>query len=182
MQDYIKIPVRYFKEKNYLNSCMYRNSMNQNINIRTASSHDFERIVELEKLCFPKELAYTRRQLYYLLMKANSSILVETTESLIRGFIIILYRRGTTVAGIETINVDPIYRKKGIGRRLLSATEKLLRKKGIQKIRLEVSTTNHSAIKLYENAGFKKIALLKKYYYYEHKGSRDAIRMVKELL
>ena len=155
--------------------------MHQNINIRIASPDDFERIVALENLCFPKELAYTRRQLCYLLMKANSTILVETTETLIRGFIIILYRRGTTVAGIETLNVDPIYRKKGIGLRLLSATEKLLRKKGMYKIRLEVSTTNHAAIKLYENAGFKKIALLKKYYYYEHEGSRDAIRMVKEL-
>jgi len=155
--------------------------MHQNINIRIASPDDFERIVALENLCFPKELAYTRRQLRYLLMKANSTILVETTEALVRGFIIILYRRGITVAGIETINVDPIYRKKGIGLRLLSATEKLLRKKGMHKIRLEVSTTNHTAIKLYENAGFKKIALLKKYYYYEHEGSRDAIRMVKEL-
>lgn len=85
------------------------------------------------------------------------------------------------MAGIETINVDPIYRKKGIGLRLLSATEKLLRKKGIHKIRLEVSTTNHTAIKLYENAGFKKIALLKKYYYYDHESSCDAIRMVKKL-
>jgi ribosomal protein S18 acetylase RimI-like enzyme len=155
--------------------------MHQNTNIRIASADDFERIVALENLCFPKEFAYTRRQLRYLLMKANSTVLVETTETLIRGFIIILYRRGTTVAGIETINVDPIHRKKGIGLQLLSATEKLLRKKGIHKIRLEVSTTNHAAIKLYENAGFKKIALLKKYYYYDHKDSRDAIRMVKEL-
>jgi ribosomal protein S18 acetylase RimI-like enzyme len=155
--------------------------MHKNINIRIASPDDFERIVALENLCFPKELAYTRRQLHHLLMKANSTILVETTETLVRGFIIILYRRGTTVAGIETINVDPIYRKKGIGLRLLSATEKLLRKKGIHKIRLEVSTTNHTAIKLYENAGFKKIALLKKYYYYDHESSCDAIRMVKKL-
>ena len=155
--------------------------MHKNINVRIASPDDFESIVALENLCFPKELAYTRRQLHHLLMKANSTILVETTETLVRGFIIILYRRGTTVAGIETINVDPIYRKKGIGLRLLSATEKLLRKKGIHKIRLEVSTTNHTAIKLYENAGFKKIALLKKYYYYDHESSCDAIRMVKKL-
>jgi len=155
--------------------------MHQNTNIRIASADDFERIVTLESLCFPKEFAYTRRQLRYLLMKANSTVLVETIETLIRGFIIILYRRGTAVAGIETINVDPMYRKKGIGLQLLSATEKYLRKKGVHKIRLEVSTTNYAAIKLYENAGFKKIALLKKYYDYDHEGSRDAIRMVKEL-
>jgi ribosomal protein S18 acetylase RimI-like enzyme len=149
--------------------------------IRIAIPDDFERIIELENLCFPKEHAYTRRQLHYLLIKANSTVLVETTGALIRGFLIILYRRGTTVAGIETINVDPTHRKKGIGLRLLSVAEEHLRKKGIHKIRLEVSTANNAAIKLYEHAGFQKIMLLKKYYHYDHEGSRDAYRMVKEL-
>jgi ribosomal protein S18 acetylase RimI-like enzyme len=155
--------------------------MQYTIRIRIASPDDFERIVELENLCFPKEHAYTRRQLHYLLIKANSTVLVETTGALIRGFLIILYRRGTTVAGIETINVDPTHRKKGIGLRLLSVAEEHLRKKGICKIRLEVSTANNAAIKLYEHAGFQKIMLLKKYYHYDHEGSRDAYRMVKEL-
>jgi ribosomal protein S18 acetylase RimI-like enzyme len=149
--------------------------------IRIAIPDDFERIVELENLCFPKEHAYTRRQLHYLFIKANSTVLVETTGALVRGFLIILYRRGTTVAGIETINVDPTHRKKGIGLRLLSVAEEHLRKKGIHKIRLEVSTANNAAIKLYEHAGFQKIMLLKKYYHYDHEGSRDAYRMVKEL-
>ena len=155
--------------------------MQYTTHIRIATPDDFERIVELEKLCFPKEHAYTRRQLYYLLIKANSTVLVETTGTLVRGFLIILYRRGTTVAGIETINVDPTHRKKGIGLRLLSVAEEHLRKKGIHKIRLEVSIANNAAIKLYEHTGFQKIMLLKKYYHYDHEGSRDAYRMVKEL-
>jgi ribosomal protein S18 acetylase RimI-like enzyme len=149
--------------------------------IRIAIPDDFERIVELENLCFPKEHAYTRRQLHYLLIKGNSTVLVETTGALIRGFLIILYRRGTTVAGIETINVDPTHRKKGIGLRLLSVAEEHLRKKGIHKIRLEVSIANNAAIKLYEHAGFQKIMVLKNYYHYDHEGSRDAYRMIKDL-
>jgi len=155
--------------------------MQQTINIRTANPDDFERIVELENFCFPKEYAYSRRQLRYLLTKANSTVLVETAGSLIRGFIIILYRRGTTVAGVETINVDPTFQKRGIGQRLLSAAENHLRKRKIRKIRLEVSITNQAAIALYEHAGFKKIALLKNYYLYDHDDSRDAIKMIKEL-
>jgi ribosomal-protein-alanine N-acetyltransferase len=155
--------------------------MQYTTHIRIATPDDFERIVELEKLCFPKEHAYTRRQLHYLLIKANSTVLVETTGAFVRGFLIILYRRGTTVAGIETINVDPTHRKKGIGLRLLSVAEEHLRKKGIHKIRLEVSIANNAAIKLYEHTGFQKIMLLKKYYHYDHEGSRDAYRMVKEL-
>jgi ribosomal protein S18 acetylase RimI-like enzyme len=155
--------------------------MDNSTRIRTATSEDFERIVELERLCFPKEHAYSRRQLHYLLTKANSTVLVEITGALVRGFLIILYRRGTSVAGIETINVDPVLRKKGVGLRLLTAAEDLLRKKGICTIRLEVAITNQAAIKLYEHTGFQKITLLKKYYHYDHEGCRDAYRMVKKL-
>jgi len=149
--------------------------------VRRSSLHDFERIIELEHLCFPGDLAYSQRQLRYLLTKANSTVLVETNNKVIRGFIIILYRKGTRVAGIETINVDPQYRKKGIASQLLNAAEADMRKKGIKKIRLEVSTTNHAAISLYENAGFQKKSILKNYYIYDHEGSYDALRMTKEL-
>lgn len=155
--------------------------MHQPAYVRTATIKDFERIVELESLCFPKEHAYSRRQLRYLLMKANSMVLVEVENRLIRGFLIVLYRKGTTVAGLETINVDPLLRNKGIGMRLLTSAEQHLRKKGIRKIRLEVAITNQAAIKLYEHAGFQKTKLLRHYYYFDHESSRDAYRMVKEL-
>jgi [ribosomal protein S18]-alanine N-acetyltransferase len=149
--------------------------------IRTATFDDFERIVELERLCFPREHAYSRRQLRYLLTKAHSMVLVETLNGVVRGFVIILFRRGTTVAGIETINVDPMLRKKGIGLRLLSSAEEHLRKRGICRIRLEVAITNTAAIALYKHAGYHQLMLLKKYYHFTHQGSRDAYRMIKEL-
>jgi ribosomal protein S18 acetylase RimI-like enzyme len=149
--------------------------------IRKATHQDFERIVELEDACFKGPLAYSRRQLWYLLTKANSTVLVESAAGIIRGFIIVLYKKGTHVAGIETINVDPSYRKLGVGTQLFTAAEQDMRKKKIKKIRLEVSTSNHAAIALYEHAGFKKTTLLKNYYIYNHSGSRDAMRMIKEL-
>jgi ribosomal protein S18 acetylase RimI-like enzyme len=155
--------------------------MQQTNKIRIAIPDDFKRIVALENLCFPRESAYTRRQLRYLFNKANSLVLVETTGTLVRGFIIILFRRGTTVAGIETIDVDPAFQKRGIGQRLLSVAEEHLRKRKIRRIRLEVSITNRAAITLYEHAGFRKITLLKRYYHFDHEGSSHAYRMIKEL-
>jgi ribosomal protein S18 acetylase RimI-like enzyme len=149
--------------------------------IRRVVQGDFERIVAIENTCFPKKMAYSRRQLHYLLFHAHSTVLVETHNTVIRGFVIILYRRGTRVAGIETIDVDPAYRNQGIGHRLLSATEDDIRKKGMTVIRLEVATTNQAAIALYKNAGFSTTALLKNYYLHNHNGSRDALRMIKEL-
>lgn len=149
--------------------------------VRRVTSRDFRRIIELENLCFPGNLAYSPRQIRYLLTKANSTVLVETHRKVIRGFIIILNRKGTTVAGIETVNVHPQQRIKGVASRLLNAAEADMKKKGIHNIRLEVSTTNHAAIALYEKAGFQKDTVLKNYYLYNHQGSRDALRMTKKL-
>jgi ribosomal protein S18 acetylase RimI-like enzyme len=170
-----------WREKNYLNYKVYFSFMPQSQCIRTATFDDFERIVELERLCFQREHAYSRRQLRYLLTKAHSMVLVETLDNVIRGFVIVLFRRGTAVAGIETINVDPVFRKMGIGLRLLSAVEDHLRKDGIRTIRLEVAITNAAAIALYEHAGYHQVMLLKKYYHFTHQGSRDAYRMIKRL-
>jgi ribosomal protein S18 acetylase RimI-like enzyme len=149
--------------------------------VRVASPDDFERIVALERACFEGDLAYSRRQLQYLAFAANSTTLVEVSKGIIRGFVIVLYRTGSSVAGIETVNVDPVFRKKGVGTRLLASAEEDIRRKGARKIRLEVSIANHAGVALYEHSGFKKIGLLKNYYSYNHEGSRDAIRMIKDL-
>lgn len=155
--------------------------MDKDIHIREAGPEDFEQIQELEKKCFEVDQAYTKRQLKYLLMKAHRTFLVETHNNVVRGFIITLYRKGTTVAGLETIDVHPLYQNQGIGKRLLKTAEQKMKKKGIKKIRLEVSTGNHAAIQLYEKQGFKTISILKNYYFYDHNGSCDAYRMIKEL-
>jgi ribosomal protein S18 acetylase RimI-like enzyme len=149
--------------------------------VRLTIADDFERIVQLERACFKGPLAYSRRQLQYLVFNANSTVLVEEADGIIRGFIIVLYRSGTTVAGIETVNVDPSFRNQGVGTRLLAKAEEDIRGNGVRRIRLEVSTANKPAIDLYERAGFKKTGLLEDYYAFSHNGSRDAIRMIKEL-
>jgi ribosomal protein S18 acetylase RimI-like enzyme len=155
--------------------------MSEEGKIRPAVLGDLDRIVTLEKTCFPRKLVYNRRQLRYLLLHAHSTVLLETHNKITRGFVIVLYRKGTSVAGIETIDVDPVYRNQGIGQRLLTAAEEDIRQHGKKKIRLEVAKNNEAAIALYKNAGFKTTVLLKNYYVYNHGGSRDALRMIKEV-
>lgn len=149
--------------------------------VRAVAPDDFERIVELERMCFEGDLAYSRRQLHYLIFAARSTTLVEVSKGIIRGFIIVLYRSGSSVAGIETVNVDPMFRKQGVGTQLLASAEEDIQRKRARKIRLEVSITNHAAIRLYERAGYHRIGVLKNYYHFLHDRSRDAVRMAKEL-
>ena len=149
--------------------------------IRKITTKDLNGVIELERICFNKYTAYSPRQLRYLITIANSNCLAETINEKIRGFIIVLYSKGKNVAGIETLNVDPEFRGKGIGRKLINAAEEDMYSKFIKKIRLEVSVGNISAIKLYERLGFKKIALIKNYYFYKQYRTYDAFRMIKEL-
>jgi len=149
--------------------------------IRKASLYDLDEIIKIEGNCFKESLAYSPKQLKYLLLKANSNFLLETIQDAIRGFIIILYKRNSDIAGVETLNVDPLHQGKGIGKKLLNAAEIDMFNRGIKKIRLEVSTGNQRAISLYEKSGFRITALLKNYYKYEHYDSHDAFRLVKNL-
>ena len=149
--------------------------------IRKATQIDLPKIIKLEESCFENEIAYSSKQLKYLVTRANSNSLVETYENEIRGFLVVLYKKGTSVAGIETISVDYQYRGKGIAKKLLFSSEEDMFTKGIKKIRLEVSMGNTSAINLYQKTGYRIKSILKDYYYFEHFGTHDAYRMVKEL-
>ncbi|KYK31544.1 MAG: hypothetical protein AYK22_02300 [Thermoplasmatales archaeon SG8-52-3] len=149
--------------------------------IRKITINDLDSIVELERKCFNRFIAYTPKQLKYLITIANSNCLAEIINEKLRGFIIVLYNRRSKVAGIETLNVDPLFQGNGIGKKLIKAAEEDMYTMYIKKIRLEVSVGNISAIKLYERLGFIKIALLKEYYTYKQYSSYDAFRMVKEI-
>ena len=149
--------------------------------IRKATYIDLPKLIELEKSCFENEIAYTQNQLKYLITRANSNCLIETNNYEIRGFLVVLYKRGTVIAGIETLSVANKYRCKGIAKKLLYSSEQDMFSKNIKKIRLEVSMGNIAAIKLYEKSGYRIKSILKDYYYFEHFGTHNAYRMVKEL-
>ena len=61
--------------------------------VRKATHMDLPKIIELEKSCFENEIAYSPKQLKYLITRANSNSLVETYENEIRGFLVVLYKK-----------------------------------------------------------------------------------------
>jgi len=149
--------------------------------IRKANPNDIAEIVEVEKKCFPGPTAYTKSQLAYLVLKANSTSLVEYDSGRLSGFVIILYRKVSQIAGIETIDVDPAYKNRGVGQRLLQAAEDDMKRRGVCFSQLEVSEGNKAAIGLYQKAGYQQKEKLCNYYVFEHNGTRDAVRMIKAL-
>ena len=149
--------------------------------ISIAKADEIDAIVEIEKKCFPGKVAYSKRQLEYLIFNVNSDCLVEKENGILRAFLIVTYRQRSLTCNIETIDVDPAFKNRGIGLKLLKAAETDMKRRGMRWSQLEVSEGNEAALKLYKNAGYRFKERLEGYYEFEHNGTRNAIRMVKEL-
>ncbi len=81
-------------------------------------------------------------------------------------------------ADIESVFVKKEYRKQGLASVLIQGLEKALIDKNIEKIFLEVRTSNLPAQNLYIKNGFNKINVRKSYY----SDGEDAVVMAKELI
>jgi len=146
-----------------------------------ANADEINAIVEIEKKCFPRKVAYSKRQLEYLILNPNSDCLIEKEDGVIRAFLIVTYRQRSSTCNIETIDVDPSFKNRGIGLKLLKAAEVEMKRRGMRWSQLEVSEGNEVALKVYKNAGYTFKERLEGYYKFKHNGTRNAIRMVKEL-
>jgi ribosomal-protein-alanine N-acetyltransferase len=149
--------------------------------IYIANADEIDAIVEIEKKCFPGKVAYSKCQLEYLILNVNSDCLVEKEDGVIRAFLIVTYRQRSLTCNIETIDVDPSFKNRGIGLKLLKAAEVEMKRRGMRWSQLEVSEGNEAALKVYKNAGYTFKEKLEGYYKFEHNGTHNAIRMGKEL-
>ena len=78
---------------------------------------------------------------------------------------------------IDSIEVKPEYRSKGIGTKLMSYLVSLAIENRVVNITLEVRISNEVAIHLYKKFGFREVALRKFYY-----GDEDGILMEKQVM
>jgi ribosomal protein S18 acetylase RimI-like enzyme len=89
------------------------------------------------------------------------------------GYAMVLFRKGSSVARLYSIAVDPDFRGQGVAERLLAEAAQRAAARGANRLRLEFRPTNQAAQRLYERAGF--LLLERKPCYYDD--GEDAIRM-----
>jgi len=140
-----------------------------------ASFQDRSELWALESQCFHREIAFSRRQISYLLKSKRVEVYVVREEGRIIAEAIVLKRKtpGGEVARLYSFAVKPGYRGRGLGKRLLLNCLEVLHGEGIQTVYLEVEGDNHRAIALYESLGFRPIRELKGYY----PENKDGIKM-----
>lgn len=144
--------------------------------IRDARLSDLKALVELENRCFEID-RFNRRQFRYMMTRARARLLVDELRGRLVGYALVLFRRGMSLARLYSIAVDPAKRGRGAGRALLEAAEGAAREAECAYLRLEVREDNVESIRLYHNAGYRKLGKVGDYY----EDGMDALRFEKAL-
>ncbi|HSD96852.1 MAG TPA: N-acetyltransferase [Sulfuricaulis sp.] len=141
--------------------------------IRRAKIDDLPVLVRLEER-FPTD-RLSRASLRHLLRHGHASVWVCEQDGVLAGNAVVLYRRGTSVARLYSLVVNPDYLRRGIARALLAAAESEAGNRGCRDIRLEVRPDNFPAIRLYRNGGYAVTGIAGKFY----EDGTNALRMRK---
>jgi ribosomal protein S18 acetylase RimI-like enzyme len=150
--------------------------MSGHLAIRRGSVRDLDALTRLEQIAFAAD-AFGRKQLRYLLTRANASVYVADEAGAVLGAAIMLWRQGATVGRLYSIATDPAARSRGLGSMLLHTCEAAAAQQDCRQVRLEVRVTNLPAVAFYERHGYRVVAELPGFY----EDGTHAIRMYKDL-
>ena len=154
--------------------------------VRDYRAGDFNRLWEIDQLCFPDGIAYTQMELSGFIMRRNAITLVAEAQTTstgalspeqIVGFAVAHPIRGK-IGRILTLDILPQARRVGLASRLMQQCEERLRAAGCTAIYLETAVNNGPAVQLYHKLGYQIVRTLPEYY---SSHSLDAFQMAKRL-
>ncbi|TPN43325.1 GNAT family N-acetyltransferase [Mesorhizobium sp. B1-1-9] len=131
--------------------------------IRTARASDVDDLAAIEKAVFSSD-RISRRSFRQFIERETAETLVAEIDGRVAGYSIVLFRKGSGVARLYSIAVGPFFGGLGVGRQLLSAAEEAAFEHDRMMLRLEVREDNGRAIRIYEQAGYRKIGREPGYY------------------
>lgn len=145
--------------------------------IRNGFDHEeLPALYEIEKDCFEKDFRYPESVFRSEMNAAwkKKLVWVAYIGNRIAGFLIAANLGGKI--NIETCNVSRLYRRKGVGSRLITACERTVKQQGYNHTTLEVYTENPAQI-LYFGLGYRVCGFKRNFYAMRKHG----ISMMKEL-
>lgn len=150
--------------------------------IRGFKYGDLDRIMDIEKLSFI--LPWTRGQVVHEFHANPKGIKVAVAGGEVAGYAILrieialdiwhfkIYRH----CHLLKLAVDPEYRQRGVGGKLLAEAERFARIKKVREVTLEVRVKNASARRFYRKRGYREVKYDKDFY-----RDDDAVVMAKPL-
>jgi ribosomal protein S18 acetylase RimI-like enzyme len=133
---------------------------------RRYAPQDFDQLYALEELCFEPPERFSRRYMRNRVSRANGATWIAEEDGQMAGFAIVEWNQepDEVIAYIQTIEVAPEARGRGVGRKLLDHIEDSARHAGACLIWLHVREANASAIRLYEAHGYRYEGREENYY------------------
>jgi len=133
---------------------------------RLYKSQDFDPLYALEVVCFEPPSRFDRRYMRQLVNRMNAATWIAVEDAQMAGFAIIEWTvgRGGIRAYIQTLEVAPGYRSRGVGRELLGRIEGSARDAGARRVWLHVEEENAAAIRLYESQEYSRVGRQEDYY------------------
>ena len=130
------------------------------LSFRPAEERDVEEIARIEALSF--KTPWSREMILSEMKEPISHFTLALCQEEVVGYYGFLHILDEL--HILNIAVDPDYRRKGIGGRLMATLLSEARALGIRAVTLEVRESNQTAIRLYERVGFSLAGVRPHYY------------------
>jgi ribosomal-protein-alanine N-acetyltransferase len=135
---------------------------------------DLEQVVEIEKASMPSP--WSKELFEEELHRDAAQYFVAEVDGKVAGYM--GYWEAPEEAHIINLAIGPEFRQKGLGLQMMDHCLEFARKRGAKLATLEVRQSNEAAQGLYEKAGFRTVAIRKKYY---SDNQEDAVVMIKEM-
>ena len=136
------------------------------MNYRLFEPDDFDELYEIEEVCFQPPLRFSRRYMHQLIASPSAAIWIAESHGHLSGFGIVEWSEQAVgiFAYIQTIEVAPQDRGRGIGSELMRRLEGSANAEGAVAIWLHVDETNAPAIQLYRSHGYQHTGRTENYY------------------
>jgi len=159
----------------FLNARKYNNNMPElSPRIRDFQREDLEVLCEIDRICFPEDIAFSRAELIFYLNHPKSIARVAEGPGRILGFVLARVESPVS-AHVITLDVVPDVRQRRIGSALMNNLHREFEKQNIGVAVLEVGTGNLAAQHLYEKLQYRYLETISGYYH----GREDAFRMAR---
>jgi ribosomal protein S18 acetylase RimI-like enzyme len=130
--------------------------------LRMYRPSDLETLHNIDQACFPKGIAYGRKELKTYIQSAGSYCMLAEIGDEIIGFIVT--ERSAPWGHIITLDVLERFRRHSIGSMLLNASELDAASQGANRMVLETATTNKPAIAFWNKHGYREFGTIQNYY------------------
>ncbi|MFN2329571.1 MAG: peptidase C39 family protein [Chromatocurvus sp.] len=141
----------------------------QHYQFRPADERDLDALVRIEELAYRTD-RLSRRSFRRWVGSDHAALIVAENTDGVAAYALVLLHRGTRLARLYSIAVDPASMGRGLGLALLQAAENAALDAGRIDMRLEVRRDNANAIALYEKQGYRRFGEYADYYE-DHEGA-----------